>query len=295
MKKLRNLIKTAAAALALAANAADAGSDTANPAAGFRAGQYNVRVDAANDAKTGNAWAARKKHVVRLILEHGFDVFGVQEPNDAQLGDLVALLPGFGHAEAHYAGRSGKSHNAAIFYKTEKFELLDSGRFYFSETPDLPSNGWEGDHRVCNWTRLRHKPSAREFFFFNAHFYWKGTIAREKSGPLMAAQIKKIAGDSPVIAVGDYNSTPGTPQIGAIKTVLADTRDVALAAGLRPRGPEKTSFHGGVFEGDPVSRIDYIFISPHFAPLDHSVIDDKRDEVHYPSDHFPVTTLLRWK
>src|SRR5690606_19046133 len=139
------------------------------------------------------------------------------------MDDLKELLPAF-DIVAHPYGGKGDLHNAAILYKKDRFELLDSGVFWLSETPEVRSIGWDAsDHRVCNWGKFREKFSGKEFFFFNTHFYWRKEIARKESGPLMAIKIKEIAGDSPTIITGDFNSRPETSQIAAIKEVVNDT------------------------------------------------------------------------
>lgn len=57
------------------------------------------------------------------------------------------------------------------------------------------------------------------------------------------------------------------------------------------RGPDETTFHdfSGKLEG---SRIDWIFCSPEFTPVE-ATIDRFSKENRYPSDHFPVTAVLR--
>src|SRR5690606_12616499 len=105
-----------------------------------------------------------------------------------------------------------------------------------------------------------------EFFFFNVHFYWRLEVAKRESGPLLVQKIKEIAKEAPAICVGDFNSTVETPQINAVKALLHDAYDHTQT----PRqGVENTNLGGGIFEGVPTNRIDYIFLTSQFEVEDY--------------------------
>lgn len=256
----------------------------------LKVSSYNVRYAAAVDVATGNGWDTRKHHVVKLIRDHDFDIAGTQEANSTQLTDMKNLLPGYDYVGHPYGGSNHNLHNCAIFYKTAKYEVVDEGVFWFSETPDVPSIGWDAtDRRICFWAKMKDKKTNMEFFFFTAHFYWQYHTAKENSGPLMAAKVHEIAGNAPVIATGDYNSRPNTSQIYAILTKLKDTYDLTETP---PIGPEGTNLGGGNFQGEPNGRIDYIFVSDHFRVLNYAVLTDSYGDGRYPSDHLPVSSEL---
>lgn len=256
----------------------------------FRVATYNIRYDADADEQSGNGWDLRKGAVSDVIQNHEFDVVGTQEGDAEQLAALKNLLSGFDYVGHPYGGSKGDLHNCATFYRTALFDVLDSGVFWFSETPDEPSIGWDAsDRRICHWTKFKVKATGKVFFFFNAHFYWRLEVAKRESGPLLVRKVKEIAGETPAICVGDFNSTAETPQIQAVKTLLRDAYDHSKT----PRqGVENTNLGGGIFQGKPVNRIDYIFLSPHFEAEDYRVISDVYNPDRYPSDHLPVTSLL---
>jgi len=263
-----------------------------NQTGSFRAASYNIRIDAKADIESGNGWNIRKYPLAELIARHKFDIVGTQEGTTKQLEELKQLLPAFDFVAHPYGGPQGTSHNCATYYNSEKFKVIETGVFWFSETPDTPSIGWDAsDQRICQWIKFADNETKKQFYFFNGHFYWRNHVAKENSGPLLVRKIDDIAGQNPVIAVGDYNSEPHTKQVLAIKERLSDTYDVTISERM---GPEGTSFSGGVFEGEPKWRIDYIFISRHFTAKDYLVLDDKYNNKKYPSDHLPVTSLLLW-
>ncbi len=256
-----------------------------------RVASYNIRYAAEADVKTGNGWDVRKKPLADLIIKHEFDIIGTQEGDSAQLKDLEVLLPSFKYIGYPYGG-NGDLHNVAIVYKPEKFVLLESDVFWLSETPSVPSIGWDAsDRRVCQWAKFKEKNTGKIFYFFNAHFYWRNHLAKQESGPLVASKIKEIAGDFPTVLVGDFNSTPETSQIQAIGDVLSDSYSVSES----PRqGVEGTGFPGGIFHGKPIGRIDYVFVRPGIRVLDYHVISDVYNSDHYPSDHLPVSCLVKF-
>lgn len=256
----------------------------------LKVSSYNIRFDAQADYDTGNGWNDRKGALAELITRHGFEIVGTQEGHANQLTELKGLLPGYDYVAHPYGGSSGTTHNCATFFKTDRFDVLDQGVFWFSQTPDIPSIGWDAsDRRICHWTRFRENTSNKEFYLFNAHFYWRNKIAREESGPLLVRKVKEIAGEAPAIVVGDLNSEPSTPQMIALKAFLSDAYEVSTTA---PQGPENTGFPGGVFTGEPDSRIDYIYVTPHFRVKDYNVLLDTYKEDRYPSDHLPVVAAL---
>lgn len=250
-----------------------------------RGATFNVRYDAAADATTGDSWAERKQSVADVILSHDFDIVGTQEASKDQMPELAALLPAYDYIYHPYGSGNG-FHNCITFYKRDKYELLDEGTFWYSPTPDVESYGWDAtDYRLCNWGKFRDKESGRDFYFFNSHLYWRLETARANSGRVLVDKVREIAGELPAICVGDYNSREQTPQVKDILTLLDDAYHKSESA---PQGSELTDLGGGNFIGPAKARIDYLFVSKDVRVLDYKVIEDKRSNGHYPSDHLPV-------
>lgn len=269
------------------------GDDPASSShSGFRVATYNIRYATQADEASGNGWELRRGSLAEVILTHGFDLVGTQEGSTKQLADLKDRLLGFDYVGYSYGAVSANHHNCATFYRTALFEVLDSGVFWLSQTPEVPSVGWDADdHRICHWTKFRVKKTGKEFYFFNTHFYWRLKEAKVASGPLLVRKMKEIAGENPMICVGDFNSGAATPQIQALKEVLSDAYDISK----QPReGVEETGFSGGVFQGNPKYRIDYLFLSRHFEVEDYKVLSDRYNGDRYPSDHLPVTSRLKF-
>ncbi len=250
---------------------------------------YNLRYNNKGDGV--NAWPNRKENVKALIRFHEFDIFGTQEALRDQLNDVAELnefaFLGAGRDDGKEAGE-----HSAIFYRKDRFNVLQSGNFWLSETPDKPGKGWDATccNRICSWAEFRDLKTKKAFYFFSVHFDHQGVEARRQSGKLMVAKIKEIAKDKPVILVGDFNSTPETEQIQTLQAFLNDAHTVTK---LPPYGPEGT-FNAFKFDAPMDKRIDYIFVSKPFDVLKYGVLTDAKEQ-RYPSDHQPVVTKVVMK
>lgn len=249
---------------------------------------FNLRFDTPIDGD--NAWPHRREFVKRLIAYHEFDIMGTQELLHSQITDLLQM-EGWAYVGAGRDDGFRGGEHSAIFYRKERFKLLQNGDFWLSETPEKPSKGWDANccNRICSWGKFKDKQSGRTFFVFNAHFDHQGQEARRQSGLLMVQQIKEIAGDSPVVFCGDLNSTPDTEQVRHIGSFLRDSHSVSLTP---PYGPVGT-FSAFKLEAPLDERIDYVFVSKHFTVQKYAALTDFLEK-RFPSDHLPVLVKVEF-
>ena len=255
----------------------------------IKVSSFNLRMDTPNDGV--NAWPNRKEMIKELIQYHDFDIIGTQEGFIHQLNDLLEM-PGFAFIGAgRDDGKQGGEHSA-ILYKTDRFEVLESGDFWLRENPDEPGLGWDATccNRIASWGLFKDLESGNEFYVFNAHFDHQGVIARKESGKLMVKKIQEIAQGKPVICTGDFNSTPDTEQIISLSALLQDSYQVSK---LPPYGPVGTT-NQFVFTAPMKNRIDYVFVSDDFEVSKYAVLTDALDQ-RYPSDHLPVVATVNFK
>ena len=249
---------------------------------GIRVSSYNLRMDTPRDSL--NSWSNRKENVKALIRYHDFDIVGTQEGFIHQLQDICGL-PEYTYFGAGRDDGKDAGEHSAIIYKKDRFDVLESGNFWLSETPDKPGLGWDATccNRICSWVKFKDRSTRKEFYFFNVHFDHQGVIARKESGKLMVAKIKEITKGAPVICTGDFNSTPDTEQIASMEGLLQDSYKVTRQP---PYGPVGT-FNAFKFDAPMKVRIDYIFVSKNFEVSKYAVLTDAKDQ-RYPSDHQPV-------
>lgn len=286
MKTVLSLVAAFALLLGMAATPLSAAPQ---PPATMNVASFNLRYNNPQDGP--NAWPARKDMVKALIRYHAFDIVGTQEGLADQVADL-AQMDEFDHVGAgRDDGRQAGEHSA-IFFRKSRFALLGKGDFWLSETPDRPSLGWDATccNRIVSWARLRERASGRVFYVFSAHFDHEGVVARRASSGLLLRKIAEISRGEPAICVGDFNSTPGTPQIREMATAM---RDAYQASQTPPYGPVGT-FHGFRFDAPLQDRIDYIFVDRHFDVLSYAALSDSLHG-RYPSDHLPVVARIGFK
>lgn len=243
---------------------------------------YNIRYDNPEDGV--NAWPKRKEWVKELVRFYDWDIFGTQEGKRHQITQLAEMneyaFVGSGRDDGKEAGE-----HSAIFYRKDRFELLANGDFWFSETPDTPSFGWDATShkRICSWAKLKDKNSGKQFLFFSAHFDHRGKVARVESAKLMLRKIEEIAQGVPTIFVGDLNSMPDSEVVKILDAKLSDSYNVTTQP---PYGPVGTA-NGFNWERPLVDRIDYIYVTPGIKVLKYGSLCDSKDK-RYPSDHLPI-------
>ncbi len=107
----------------------------------------------------------------------------------------------------------------------------------------------------------------------------------------IAAEISGTSG--PIIVLGDFNTTPDAENYGLIAAHLTDVHQV-VGRGFGFTFPQVNPrfnlpwYTHPVHYINPVVRIDHIFVSPHFIPLESDVIEQTLD-----SDHRPVVATLQ--
>ena len=136
----------------------------------YRMGSYNIR--GKNDSDTGDkSWDVRNVYVVKNIVDHDFDVIGLQENSTDMLPDLEKLL---GDAYANHSWGAGSASDnrsgthTTVVYKADKFTLLDKGQFFLAEDPTAPGLPFDtAVRRITVWVKLQNKETGEIFFYFS--------------------------------------------------------------------------------------------------------------------------------
>lgn len=252
---------------------------------------YNLRLDVASDGE--NVWSQRKDFLVAQIKFYEPDIFGTQEGLPHQLTYINDNLENYSFIGQ---GRDGfnKGEYSAIFYNTNKFELVEHHTFWLSETPHKVSKGWDAAYiRICTYGLFKHKKSKENIWVFNTHLDNQGEEARNNGVILILNTIKGVNTKKyPVLLTGDFNDLPESKLIKNLKKSMIDSREVSTT---EPFGSFGT-FNGFKYCEPVVNRIDYIFISKpqKINVLQYGVLTDSKD-MKYPSDHFPVFVKLQFK
>lgn len=254
-------------------------------------GTYNLRYQ--NNYDTGNLWVDRAPVIESLIRFYDFDILGTQEGLIEMINDLSKNLPkyqryGIGRDDGKDAGE-----HSAIFFKKDKFSLLDHGDFWLSETPEKPSLGWDATccNRICSWVYLQDKKTGKKIYVFNTHYDYQKDLARNESSKLILKKIKQIAGNERVIFMGDLNGGHESEWYKALANseILKDTYEEAK---LRlDNNPSYQDFGKAISDSE---IIDHIFVTKDFSVKKWGILSNTFHG-KYPSDHFPVLAEITLK
>ncbi len=245
---------------------------------------YNIRLALASDG--ANAWDNRKDYFNAQLKFYEPDILGVQEATPPQVAEVATALPAYSYVGLAREGK-GKGESSNIYYKTERFKLLEENTFWLSETPHTISKGWDAAYnRVCTYALFKDKKTKTKFWVFNTHLDHVGEVARTKGLELISSRIDSLnTKNYPVFLMGDFNSEPSTDRIIALKKKMNDSREMSEEKPFGPSG----SFNG-FKHNEAVSRlIDYIFVSNNdkIKVKKYAILSDSKD-LKYPSDHLPI-------
>jgi endonuclease/exonuclease/phosphatase family metal-dependent hydrolase len=264
-------------------------------AAEVRVMSYNIRYGTANDGE--NHWDNRRELLLATIKAFDPDLLGTQETLGFQRDYLAEHLPNY---EALGVGRDDgkeKGEMTALYFKRDRFEKLDSGHFWLSETPDIPgSKNWDAAlTRMVSWVKLRDRrqPKAKPLMFFNTHFDHRGTQARLESARLLRRRIAEVRKTCRVIVTGDFNAGDDSEPYQALFAQASPVADTYRLANPN-RTPNEGTFSGFKVSATTGPRIDWIGISSEWQ-VTQSTIDRTEREGRSPSDHFPVTAIVRMR
>jgi endonuclease/exonuclease/phosphatase family metal-dependent hydrolase len=248
---------------------------------------FNIRLQVESDKQ--NAWTERKQDVISLLEYYHPDYFGVQEALPEQMKDLKIGLKNYDYVGVGRDDGKEKGEFSALFYDINRLQIIKSGTFWLSETPDIPSKGWDAAlNRICTYAVFKDKKSKKEFMALNLHFDHIGNVARVKSSELILKKIKEINPKNlPITVSGDFNLTDDSEPI---KIMSQNLKDSFYHSETKHYGPVGTFTAFNVNE-IPKERIDYIFVKG-FKIKSHRHINDRRENLLYPSDHFPVLAEL---
>lgn len=275
---------------------------------------YNLRNANRGDSIAGNGWGQRYPYIAQLIQFHGFDIFGTQEGKYQQLEDLKNAMPqydyiGVGRDDGKQAGEY-----SAIFYRTDKLEVLDHGDFWLSTETDHPNKGWDAAlPRICTWGKFKDKKTGFTFLFFNLHMDHIGVQARAESAKLILKKVKEFPEKLPAILTGDFNVDQNNESYLLLDNsgLMRDSYQIAEFR-YAPNG----TFNAFYTDRKTDSRIDHLFLTKEFNVKKYGILTDtyraektdseqKEQNANFPkevalqkytartpSDHFPVMILV---
>ena len=193
----------------------------------------------------------------------------------------------------------------SIVYRSDIYQVVKSGQFWFSDTPDEVSNVWTAESepkpRVCTWARFRIIATGKEFYHFNIHLHNGSAYnilsdsyigdSRTKSLNLLFKRIQQenTAG-LPVIITGDHNESDDSSN--AVSDLGSDVYNAYRNSGytsarwIAPSTDKDRTLNS--FGEKKTDVIDHIYVNDLCSVQRFYVDRNTYKGVKYLSDHYPV-------
>lgn len=244
---------------------------------------FNIRYKNSYD-KGNNRWLIRKTKFQEYINNYSPDIIGFQEVLAEPLSTLAEYFPDYDYVAVPREEFSN-TESSPVFYRKDKFDLIDTGTFWLSETPEIISRGWDADcHRICTYVILKHKASGKIFTHLNTHLDHRGQLAQINGMVLILDKIVSLG--HPAVLTGDFNAYEDSEVYLNATAVLKDTKY------LSDSGVNMGTFNDFIdasLEG--VDPIDFILVSSHFTASYYHVATEKIDNIML-SDHYAVIARI---
>ncbi len=228
----------------------------------------------------------RSKVAVEVIKQYAPDSFGVQECTPRWKRILATNLDGkyacVGAARDYYGPFTEYS---SIYYLKDKYNLIDSGTFWLSETPEKK---WTKSFdsacfRVASWALLEDKETGMRYTHINTHLDHVLEITRESQMKVLIDCVNKVANGSPIIMTGDFNAYEDQSLV--YEVACASFNDTKKVAANSDAGRTFTSY--GSKAEDGTGAIDFIFADKSLQVDTYKIIRNTVQGI-YPSDHYPI-------
>lgn len=244
---------------------------------------FNIRFGLAEDGE--NAWVHRKEATIDMIEKNSPDIIGMQEAFSFQIDYIADNCPGYGWVGKSRLDDKDAEH-PVVFYDKRRFQLIDWGNFWLSDTPDRPSLGWDAAfERNVTWLLMKDRKSGRQFFFANTHLDHIGRTARKKGLEMILSELRKLNTEGlPVILTGDLNAQETDPALEVLCGKMLDARKSAVIT------DDFTTYNGW---GNASESIDYIWYTGFTGCKEYKTVREQFGNIRYISDHYPIKAVLK--
>ncbi|MBQ4288657.1 MAG: endonuclease/exonuclease/phosphatase family protein [Clostridia bacterium] len=243
---------------------------------------FNIR---SLDDPDGYSIPERAPRLSKVIRDIDPDIIGIQEFRPSWEKLFHEHFLDRYEMYNRYRTLEGWIEGCPILWKKDLFDLEDKGIFWFSDTPEVESQGWDelGHKRIGIYVLLKDLRDGSRFVSMNTHFGF-GDDCQIKSARILKDYADRFA-DLPLFITGDFNARP---ESHAYKEMTKHFRDVNAMV-LNDWGD---TYHGYYVSEDPPEHIDYCFINDHVEPISERVIREKVDG-YFPSDHYGLQIELK--
>lgn len=255
----------------------------------------NKLITVSYNIQTGSNYRSETPELIaQFVQDWKVDILSTQEIHVSHAKMFDEAIQGFSWFGVGRDNGLESGETSAIFYRTEKLDLLEHDTFWLSETPEKPgTKSWgSSDVRIVTWGKFFIKAINKEIFVFNTHYDHISSTARTESSKLLRIKMREIAGLSPIIITGDFNCSETSEPYEIL--IANDPEDLIISntekiCSSEPFGPEG-SYNSFKYD-NPTQRIDFIFANQYFKVPRCGIINEKPGG-EFISDHYPVYVEL---
>ncbi len=242
---------------------------------------FNIRY---TDDENGNSIQERAPRLSTVTTPYDADIIGLQEYTPAWEDFINKCFCDKYEIFNKYRTDTGGIESAPILWKKEKFDCLKRGYFWFSDTPEVMSGGWDDlkCNRICLYVILKEKESGKTFTVMNTHLGF-GEENQVKSVRLIHQYMEKIS-SYPTFITGDFNMPPHSRPYAEMVKKVADVNELTVK-------DRRSTYHGYNQQNNFDQHIDYCFIDKKIKPVTFKIIDELVGN-KFPSDHYGIYAEL---
>lgn len=249
---------------------------------------FNVRQSHAKEARRSDNWPNRKEACLEMLKTRRPDLVGFQEAQYKGQWSFFrdSLSSEYGSVGIGRDNGVDKGETSGFLYKTSVLTLLDSGTFWVSETPDVPSKSFDEKYnRSLTWGLFKVNRSGKRFYYFNTHLglTWRS----QKEGiEMIVGKMREINPEGlPLIFSGDLNTDISSKAFDSLKPIMLNSRDVAPVTDYIP-----TYNAWGNKQKERI--IDFIWITPDIKCLEYHTDTNPYGGHELISDHYPISVKI---
>lgn len=228
----------------------------------------------------GDNRTTRIAEIIKILSDYSPDLFGLQETQQIHMPMYAAGLPAYGYV---YFDNDGTTYNSQpIFYRKDKFELLDSGIKWLSDTPDKQFSKFEESAYTRSYTYalLKDLATGETFLMANTHIDYTGAANAMQVSKLIELTRKDFP-NVPMFYTADWNMFRDSKGYA----ILKENGMIATEEFVADAKKEGTCVGG-------TTAIDFCFVDErYFKGVAYKVVKD-HEFSETASDHYPVYTEI---